>query len=225
MKSVKRLAALLLFVVLLLVPLTSCNRNRSYDEVEVLTEAEKLIKESALWNEIFYGEGIPYEKNESLANGYYYPADAAYLEKVGFDTVSELESLLRKTYTAELSDIIVSTKLEAVSDNTGVQGYARYYQKYSSLDKDKVPECIMVYSRADVLLDSEVEYDYSTLTVKGSVGETVNVEIYATVTNKDGESQRRIIKVGLIEEVGGWRLDTPTYIRYLDNYYEEIQNK
>ena len=218
--------AFILCIALLAVPLCSCSQNRSYDEAEVLSEAERLIEESALWNEIFYGEGIPYEKNESLSNGYYYPADQAYLENAGFDTVEELERLLRKTYTAELSDIIVATKLEAVSDNTGVQGYARYYQKYSSLDKDKSPECIMVYSRADVLLDSEVEYDYSTLSVKESKGQTVFVELSATVTNKEGKSQKRVIVVGLIEEEAGWRIDTPTYLRYLDSdYYEEIQNK
>ena len=216
----------IIFSLLLSLCLFSCESNREYDEGEVISAAEALIKKSILMNEIFYGDGIPYVKNESLASGYYYPADEIYLENAGFSTVEQLEATLREVYSTALSDIIIETKLNPVSDDEGIKSFARYYQKYSSIEEDATPECIMVYSLSDVLLDSDVEYDYSSITVLGSKGESVKVQMMATVTNSEGDSQKRAITVSLIEEENGWRLDTPSYLRYMNmDYYEDIQSK
>ena len=209
----KRAFGLIFLLIMCCAIFTSCQNNRAYDEDEVLAEAARLVEKSEKINEIFYGAGIPYDKNDSYANGKYYPADSDYMAGCDFNTVEELEKNLRKVYSKELSDIIVSTKLSSIGDDNGIVGFARYYQKYDSLEKDKKPECIMVYSEAEVLLDCKVVYDYSSIKVLGSKEETVIIEISATVTNPDGESQQRTIKVNLIEEESGWRLDTPTYLR------------
>lgn len=219
----RKIASIILLLAIISTALISCESNRSYDEDAVLSEAAYLIEKSERINEIFYGEGIPYDKNESYSNGAYYPADQNYMDGCDFKTVEELEKRLREVYSKGLSDIIVDTKLSSTGNETGILGYARYYQKYVSLD-DKTPECIMVYSQADILLDCEVVYDYSSIKVLGSKGEFVIVEISATVTNPEGDSQKRTIKVNLIEEESGWKLDTPTYLRYLkEDYYEEFQ--
>ncbi len=201
---------------------TSCKKDREYIEAEVLAAAEELIKKSENLNEIYYGKGISYEKNESYANGSYYPASVLHLSSLGISTVSDLQKLTRECFTQDFSDTIIKTKLSSVSDGNGIQIYARYYQKYKV--DDNTPECIMVYKDADILLTDTVVYDYSSLKVEGSSLETVYVTVNITVTNAEGESQNQEKRIALIEEADGWRIDSPTYARYLeDKYLNEFQ--
>jgi hypothetical protein len=83
---------------------------------------------------------------------------------------------------------------------------------------------MLVFRDAEVYLDGETEYDYSSLKALRSKGEVVYVSISATVYNSEGESQTRELEIGLVEEGGAWKLDTPTYIKYADlDYYDKIQ--
>lgn len=82
----------------------------------------------------------------------------------------------------------------------------------------------MVNKESEVLLKDKVTYDYQTLSVKGAEGEIVKVTIAVTVENDAGEVQYKTLEIGLLEEAGGWRIDTPTYTRYIDDsYYQELQ--
>ena len=209
----KAVSLILIFIILLSV--TSCG-DREYDENTVLTEAKRLIPETVMLNDIFWGKGIDYVKDESTASGYYYMADPIYLKIAGFETVDEIKDMTRLVFSSSYCESIFSAVFSSISDTDGIQGLTRYYQKYSDLEM-KEPECIMVYSRAIVLLSDEVEYLYDTMKVVGSVKETVYVTLSVKVTRGE-KSQIREIKVGLIEEENiGWRIDTPTYI----TYYEE----
>ncbi len=208
---------LTLVVIFMIFINTGCKKNREYNEVEVLAAAEDLIKKSEKLNEIYYGTGIAYEKNESYADGVYYPASTLHLDKFGISTIDDLKNLTKKCFTEELSNTIFSTKLSSVSDEDGIKSYSRYYQKYSAVDDS--PECIMVYKDAPILLTDEVVYDYSSLIVEGSNRETVYVILNITVTNSEGKSQTQEKRIALIEENDGWRIDSPTYARYLDEKY------
>ena len=209
----KAISLVLIFVILLSV--TSCG-DREYDENTVLAEAKRLIPLTAELNEIFWGKGIEYIKDESTASGYYYMADPSYLTIAGFETIEELKDMTRAAFSSSYCESIFYAVFSSNTDTEGVQNLIRYYQKYSDLQM-KEPECIMVYSKAIVLLTDEVEYLYDTMKVVGSKKEKVFVTLSVKVTRGD-KSQIREIKVGLIEEKNiGWRIDTPTYI----TYYEE----
>ena len=83
----------------------------------------------------------------------------------------------------------------------------------------------MVYSKALVLLKDEVSYNFDTLEVIGSKKEIVYVTLTVEV-RRDENTQMRTLKVGLIEEDNGWRIDTPTYMSYVENNdYEDLQDK
>ena len=203
--------------------IAGANKNRKYDEQEVVSAAKELILKSEVLNDIYYGEGILYEKNDSEANGYYYPADSVSLKKFGVNNIEDIKTLTKECYTVSLSNNIISTKLSSVSDEDGILSYARYYQKYDALDKEK-EECIMVYINAPVYLTDTVVYDYDSICVSGVKGEEVFVTVKVTVTTKDGKKQTQDLKVGLLEESNGWRLNSPTYAKYIDRqYYEDLQ--
>ena len=200
----------------------SCEKNREYDESDVLYYSENLIKNSIILNEIYYGSGIPYTKDESLADGYYYPASSEYLSKIGIVNIEDIKELTRLCYTEAVSESIIKTKLSSIWSDSGIISYARYYQKYNSLDDSE--ECIMVYKDSPILLTDTVEYDYDSLYVSGVKGMEVFVKITVNITREDKKSQKREIEIGLLEESGGWRLNSPTYARYVDyDYYNDLK--
>ena len=194
----------LIFLAALIFTLSSCEKNRKYDEEELFREAETLVEKSKILNEIYWGEGISYIDDDSLANGYYYMADPASLYKYGFDTIDELKSLTKEVFTKEYSESIFKTALSAINDATSIGGYTRYFQDF---------ECIRVYKKATVFLTDKVEYDYGTLKVKKVKGEKITVSVKATVI-RDEMSQTRECEIVLIEEENGFRIDTPTYLVY-----------
>ena len=117
-----------------------------------------------------------------------------------------------EVFSSSYSANIFETTLSSVSDTDGIQGLARYYQKYEDVEMTK-PDTIMVYSRANVFLKDEVDYLFDTLEVVGSKKQIVYVTLYANVKREE-KSQTRQIKVGLIEEENGWRLNDATYLVY-----------
>ncbi len=219
-----KIIALLLAITAALSLFAACKMNRSYDEEEVASVSRELIKRSEVLNVIYYGEGIKYIEDASYANGAYYKADPIYLAAIGIETLDDLKKETREVFSEGLSNIMINTALAPFVDDSGVQRFSRYYQKFSALDD--TPECIMVYKDAPVLLTSTLTYDYKTLKVLESAGDIVYVSIDAEVENKDGKRQKRQIKIGLIEEKSGWKLDTSTYVNYADlDYYYDMQNK
>ena len=200
----------------------SCGRDREYNEEEVIIAAEKLIKQSEILNDIYYGKGIDYQKDESTANGAYYQADILSLKKFGVQTINDIRKMTTECFTESYSNSIMSTMLSSISDESGIQIYSRYYQKYNSLDDTE--ECIMVYKNANIFLTDKVVYDYSSLRVSGVKREEVFVKINVKVTNGENKTQHKEVEIALLEESNGWRINSPTYARYLDEeYYNDLQ--
>ena len=201
----KKAVSLILAAALILI-LASCggDNNRSYDEEEVKIAAERLIKKTELLNKILWGEGIPYVDEDTYASGQYYPADPMYLYERGFLTVDDIIEECEEVFSTDYLISIRTSIFSSSAGDYGMTGYTRYYQG---------SETIMVYKKYKPLLTDTVEYDYTGLAVAGSLGEKVNVEIPVKVTRGD-LSQERVIKISLVEEEDGWRIDSPTYASY-----------
>jgi len=219
---------LTIVVIICLFTCFSCSdskiKNRDYNEEEVITAAKKLIIQSETVNEIYYGHGIDYYMDESTANGIYYQADFLSLNRFGIETIEDIKNLTYECYAKNIATDMINTTLSSVSDEDGIQMMSRYYQKYNALDNK--PECIMVNKNATVYLTDKVVYDYSSLRTSRVEGEVVFVKINVTVTTEDEKTQTREIEIGLLEESDGWRLNSPTYVKYFDeDYYNDLQNK
>ena len=200
--KIKKILSLLLAVLLLLSLLSCGDKNRSYDEAEVKAAAEELIKKSERLNKIFWGEGIPYVEEYGYTG--YYPADPIYLMENGFLTVDDLKEDAEKVFSTDYCISIRTSVFSSSAGDYGMVGYVRYYQG---------TDTIMVYKKYKPLLTDTVEYDYSNISVIGSKGEIVTVNIPIKVT-RGNLSQERVIKIDLVEEKDGWRIDSPTYASY-----------
>ena len=211
----------LLLILSLLIALPSCDRK--YDEEEVLAAAEELLHKTEILNTVYYGNGISYLFS-GYSNGNYYEVDPLHLEALGFETIAELKALTESTFTVGYSQQIYATTLSSVSDDDGLYHMARYYQHYDALVPTEAV-CIMVNTDYKGIFDNRLTYDYSTLKVEGSKKDRVYVTVDAEVKDKDGNSQITDIKITLIEESNGWRIDNPTWANYntaLDKYNELI---
>lgn len=209
-------------ILLSTVTLTSCNR--SYNEEEIVTVTETLLKEAEKLNKVYYGSGIRYyDSNED--NGYYRKADAYHLEELGFSTIDELKALTEKTFSDSYTAVLYSTVLSVLSDDTGIVRAARYYQAYD--EETGEPTYIMVYSAFTPMFKDTIEYDYGSIRVEKAKKERVYVTVDATVTTSEGKSQLITLTVNLIEEVDGWKIDNPTYANYneLKDRYDELKDQ
>ena len=205
-----------------LLTLTSCNRR--YDEEEVVTAAQILLKDAEMLNFIYYGSGIEYYDSDE-EKGYYRKANDNHLERLGFSTIDGLKALTEKTYSAEYSSILYSTILSPMATDTSIITPARYYQAFD--EESGEPTHIMVYSKFIPMMKDKIEYDYSTLKATGSKKEKVYVTVEATVTREDGKSQKTTVTITLVEEESGWKIDNPTYANYNEykDRYDELNNK
>ena len=122
----------------------------------------------------------------------------------GFLTVDDLIEDAKKVFSADYCISICTSVFSSSAGNNGMTGYTRYYQG---------TDTIMVYKKYKPLLTDTVEYDYSNISVEGAKGEIVTVNVRIKVTRGD-LSQERVIKVDLVEEKDGWRIDSLTYASY-----------
>lgn len=208
MKKIISIALALICILTLI----SCG-DREYDENEVKAAAADLIAASAVLNEIYWGDGLPYSEDKSTSDGVYYEALYYYHHNLGFDNIDELKAETARVFSNGYCANIYSTLLNGIQDGDKAIILSRYYQRYSAAD-GKTPEAIMVNSSWEKLLVGEVEYDLESIKVIGSEEETVYVTLNATAKLKDYEPQTREIRISLIEEEDGWRLDSPTYLNY-----------
>lgn len=208
----KKILSILLILSLSLLTLVSCG-DRKYDEAEVKAAAKTLIADSAVLNDIFWGKGIPHTDDKNTSDGVYFEAYYYYHKNLGFETVDELMTMAAKTFSADQCSVINSTILSSVSVGEEVMSLSRYYQKVNLKD-GKTPEAIMVNSTWENLLIGEAAYDLDSIEVIGSEKDTVYVTVKVTVTLEDYEPQTRTLRVALVEEDAGWRIDSPTYISY-----------
>ena len=214
MKSIRRLLALLLASLTVFLTFTSCDRD--YDEAEVRAAAESLIRKSDILEDIIFGKGLDYHL-EGIGS-YKQVSEKSikeHSELLGesFTSLESLKNVLGKVYTAGYRRDIISAALSG-----DINGYTRYYQ-----DGEK----LMIYTDFKVKKTDDIEYHYDTIKVADVDGEKITVSIDITITNSEGKTQRRNIEVDLLEEAGGWRLDTPTYAVYSDNYqdYKDLENE
>ena len=224
MRFLKKLIPLVLAVCAILGALTSCDRD--YNEEEVLSAAEDLIKKSQVLEDIIFGKGFDYYIESTEA---YQKANEADVKKysdklseygLSFSTYDELVSIIPKVYDTSRTRAIMTGALSG-----DLNYYTRYYQ-----EKDY----IMVLTTYKPQKTDKVEYLFDTLRVSDVVEEKIELTVSAVITNtykEDGVEKQREqtveLEVTLIEELEGWRLASPTFAVYNENYqsYKDLENE
>lgn len=221
MKRLITLFIVITLVFLLCFGLVSCDRK--YNEEEVLSAARILIEKSMVLNEIYWGKGIPFEPT---VISLYSEANLFALYELGFYTLDELKIKTHEVFTNAYCENIFESSFESETELETHRFFHRYYQKYADENKTE-PVSIMVYSKFENLLPDKVEYLYDTLKVSHVERDTVYVSIMAIVTRDEKSVQIKQNVIALKEEENGWRIDSPTYLKYNDkkDEYEDLLDK
>ena len=223
MKRFITLLILIAVVISLCFNLVSCDKKIEYNEEEVLNAARELIEKSILLNEIYWGSGIPFiPASISL----YCEANILALSELGFYTIDELKKKTEEVFTSSYCENIYSSSISSTEDGEYIPFYPRYYQKYED-ENQTIPVSIMVYSKFENLLPDKVEYLYETLSFSHAEKDAVYVKIKALVTRDEERVQYSEKTIALKKEANGWRIDSPTYLKYNDkiNEYEDLLGK
>lgn len=202
----KRIISLILLLAIsLIISLTSCtDKSIEYDEDEVISSASTLIRNSAAFNDIFWGEGIPFAEGSAYENGNYSPMIPDYKYVSIEDIIKDAEKVFSSGYMTNVKMTVFSAQF----GDTGVDGYARYYQE-SKIDP------IMVRTDYEPILIDKNEYLYDTVTVEGSDERAVYVNISVKVTRGDSHQMIKR-KIALVNE-NGWKIDSHTFSNYNAN--------
>ena len=217
----RRLISMLLLVVTLF-SLASCERDREYDEAEVLAAAAELVELSRDLNEIYYGKGLGYDEEDGI--GAYKRATSSSLMKYGITTVDDLRAKTKAVFSQQMSASLFNMALDPIYNGTSIVGYRRYYQEY---DDDGNSTSIMVKSNYEYFGTGEIIYREG-ITVWDVEGDVIIVNVPVTlVRESDGKTKDTVLKVRLIEEEGGWRLHSDSYAVYNESSdkYDELNKK
>ena len=222
MNRFKKILALITLIAALLTLLCSCERDRKYDETEVITAAKELISKSHKLNELLYGEGLAFT-DEGI--GVYKRASAESLAYYGIETVDDIKAMVKEIFSESYSEIIFASDIfTGVKIGDEIKSYARYYQSYDENDK---PNGIMVRSDYNYPLRGSYEY-HDSMEVIDVEGDIIVVNTLVFATSVSGTEKNVNFKVRLEEDTAGWRLVSPTYVvynEYTDLYDDLINNK
>ncbi len=184
------------------------------DTTGLLAAAEGLITESAELNEIFYGEGIPYIKDDVNAMGVYCPADPEYLDRAGFHTVAEMKEKTLTVFSTAYAEIIFSSSIEGFAAEGGYI-YARYASNQTENLRDE-NETVMVNSEHTGTAIGVSTYDFSSMriteTKKDYATVTLSVTTVFSAEEEGGEpyTLTEDMNIRFVYE-NGWRIDSRTY--------------
>lgn len=209
------LAFLCLFCAL---PLAGCAK---IDTTGLLDEAPALIEKSALVNEIFFGDGIPYDEN-GTPQGNFYPADPAYLAEHNLKTTSDLRALTESVFSQEYAAIILGSGIAGFPADVGYV-YPRYASSQAENLRDE-NETILVSSTSEFLLNpiGKSTYHYETLTLVATTRHYALLSLSVTtvsllpaderVEGQDNTVTATVtMEIKFVKEGGAWRIDSPTY--------------
>ncbi|MBQ8398135.1 MAG: hypothetical protein IJX53_08085 [Clostridia bacterium] len=200
----KKLLAILTLVLILTVS-TACSSPP--DAAEIRPAAEALIEASYEINNIFFGEGLPAIERDSefaIENHVYYMDEEGNYDYIAEDcpyqTTDQIKAAAEQVYSADYLASLYETMFVGVADEHAGMLYARYLDTDEGLKKSNIHESMIAAKRV---------YDYDSMTiVKPSNSKFVNVEFD---THLEGESEIMRVRLTLVKEESGWRLDSPTY--------------
>ena len=210
-----RKSTALLFALLLAVSAAvSCSRRHSADELRpVLAE---LLPKAAEINEIYFGDGLPTNRDENAVRAFYetFDTDVAAISytpvdpKCGYETVDDIREATLEVFTEAYAQTLFDRAFTGISEvfDEGTETEHRTTALYAMyLEQDG-----FLTKRVDVGRDAIPlgrTYDLDSLKVlrENSAGVQVRLSSYV-----DGAPSVDV-EMWLVEGEDGWRLDSPTY--------------
>ena len=222
MKNCKRLLFALLLLLTVCLCLSSCGEEKIVpaNEDEVKAAAERLTKESKTWCDLFFREGGIPIKEGGREKGVYREVDGEKLQKMGFSRISDLKTYEQQVFSPSMCDAMDRVLFSGYVDPDNGLGWVAALiedtrMDYSTGTAKQAFDCLLVYPEALPLIrGDEVEFDFSTATVKTNRGDRVSLSVTAKgVGESEGKTSETTLDLILID--GVWYLDNYPTVRFL----------
>ena len=195
--------------------LAGCSRSKIKAE-DMRPVLEELLPKSAELNEIYFGDGLPTNRDEDAVRAFYETFDtdiaAISYEPVdpdcGYETVDDIKAATLEVFTEEYSQFLFDRAFTGISDlfDEGLETehrstavYAMYLEQDGYLTKR--------VNLKDDAIPLGRTYDLDSLEVLRSNETGVQVKLKSFM---DGQPSVDV-ELWLTETENGWRLDSPTY--------------
>jgi hypothetical protein len=215
-KAVWRGALICLAAVLALcAALVSCSKPKHTAE-EMRAVLGELLPKSAELNEIYFGKGLPTNRDEDVVRAFYesFDTDIAAISyepvdhSCGYETVDDIKAATLEVFTEEYAEFLFDRAFKGISDlfdegteteHRSTAVYAMYIEQDGFLTKR--------VNLKDDAIPLGRTYDLDSLEVLRSNDTGVQVKLKSFF---DGQPSVDV-EMWLTETENGWRLDSPTY--------------
>lgn len=195
LNEIKMKKLLILILALSMLCLSSCVEKLTQEEA--IAVANELVSASIDLNEIYYGEGLPYSTENSMAVVY-----APVTDEAKYLTEAELKEATLSVFTENYSNSIFAMYLTGYSDDDGGVIYARYVDNGERLTVNVQAEPLVEKTRTYDLDSAEIvklKRKKIVVSYDTFVDGVADVRVEVTLVLSDTES-------GMV-----WRIDSPTY--------------
>ena len=201
----KRLALILVLLLVLLPTLAACGEGEAVTADEILPIARALIERSVTVNTAMIGDGVP---TGSEAFGEYIYADRAWESKHSVRSVEDLLTLTASVYTTAVYDVLYRD----VITKDGVE--PPDYQNRAKTDTNPEGGLLVHKDRRGWYENTVHEYLFDTMALTAAGEDHATVAITVRITPDGKAPQERKITLPLVRTEDGWRFDKLTYVAY-----------
>jgi hypothetical protein len=204
-----------LFAAVMILGMFGCSKPKVSAE-DMRPVLEELLPKSAELNEIYFGDGLPTNRDEDAVRAFYESFDtdiaAISYEPVdpdcGYETVDDIKAATLEVFTEEYAEFLFDRAFKGISDlfdegteteHRSTAVYAMYIEQDGFLTKR--------VNLKDDAIPLGRTYDLDSLEVLRSNDTGVQVKLKSFF---DGQPSVDV-EMWLTETENGWRLDSPTY--------------
>ena len=187
---------------LLLLSLASCGSGMSDGEIREIYR--ELVEASYTLNDVYYGDGLPFVNDpETMASLAGVSSRYSYMpvaKTAPYQSEAEIRQATEAVFSETLCEHLFVLAFEGMStENEETVVFARY------IEQDEI--LTVRIDLADESLPMGRTYDFDSMTI---ISQNKNRITASFETEMNGEKSVNV-KLTLIKEEAGWRLDSPTY--------------
>lgn len=187
---------------LLLLSLASCGSGMSDGEIREIYR--ELVEASYTLNDVYYGDGLPFVNDpETMASLAGVSSRYSYMpvaKTAPYQSEAEIRQATEAVFSKTLCEHLFVLAFEGMStENEETVVFARY------IEQDEI--LTVRIDLADESLPMGRTYDFDSMTI---ISQNKNRITASFETEMNGEKSVNV-KLTLIKEEKGWRLDSPTY--------------
>ena len=207
----KKSPLLLILLPILLSLLSACGGSGMSND-EITSTFQSLVEASYELNDVYYGDGLPFQQNESVMKYLTGVAEGtdgfrvSYMpvaEDSPYKSESEIREATKSVFSDSMCSLLFALGFEGMSagdaDNSETVSFARYIEKENILT--------VRIDLADDAIPMGRTYDFSQMKIIADESSRIKASFPSYINGEKSVD----VSITIVKTTDGWRLDSPTY--------------